>query len=206
MEEELHCALGVWQASESLHAYCSSRCPIECSFSDFKVDITYAQPSRVGYALSSYFDQMYWCDYWDLHKLGAPIANYWECQNRWLKDLDYSFFYQDITQVMIKYEALAAVESEERPKISGEELLGIIGGHLSLFLGMSLLSFVELVEFTLYLATSWYSSKSETVENSKQRFNPVKKVVSQETRKHDQRLCAHPFTSSFVEPFHKGQL
>ena len=44
---------------------------------------------------------------------------------------------------MNKYEALAVIESEERPKISGEELLGMIGGHLSLFLGMSLLSFVE---------------------------------------------------------------
>ena len=188
MEEELNCALGVWQASESLQAHCSSRCPIECSFSDFKVDITYTQPTNVGYAINAYFDQMYWCDYWDVHALGTPIVDYEECQHKWFQYLDYFYFFQEIAQVLIKYEALAAIESEERPKISGEELLGIIGGHLSLFLGMSLLSFVELVEFTMYLATSWYSSKSEAVENSKQLFNPVKKVVSYETRKHSERL------------------
>ena len=78
-----------------------------------------------------------------VHALGPPIVDYSECMTKWFQKLDYSFFYQDISQVMNKYEALAVIESEERPKISGEELLGMIGGHLSLFLGMSLLSFVE---------------------------------------------------------------
>ena len=188
MKEELNCALGVWQASESLHAYCSTRCPIECSFSEFKVDITYTQPSRVGYGVAFNFNNTYWCDYWNLHKLGPPINNNWVCLKTIFNDIDYSFFYQDISQVMIKYEALAVIESEERPKISGEELLGIIGGHLSLFLGMSLLSFVELVEFTLFLATTWLASNSEAVEKGKQPFHPVKKVVSHETRKHAERL------------------
>ena len=189
LDEELDCALGVWQASESLHAYCSvSRCPIECSFSAFTVDISYTQPSLVGYGVNAYFNQTYWCDYWNLHKLGAPIVSSNQCKNKLFNDIDYSFFYEDIAQVMVKYETLAAIESEERPKISGEQLLGIIGGHLSLLLGMSLLSFVELVQFTLFLATSWYSSKSGAVENSKQRFHPVKKVVSLETRQHVERL------------------
>ena len=34
----------------------------------------------------------------------------------------------------------------EEPAMSGEELIGKIGGHLHLFMGMSLLSFVEIGE------------------------------------------------------------
>ena len=209
MDEELNCALGVWKASESLHAYCSSRCPIECSQSEFKVDIIYAQPSLVSYGLDFYFSQFYWCEYWNLHGLGTPISSDLECENLELRYLDYSKFYQDIAQVAFKYETLSSIESEEVPKISGEQLLGIIGGHLSLLLGMSLLSFVELVEFAMFLVTSWYSSLASKQEdpNSKQRFHLAKKLVSHETRKDAERLkmaalpnairSNHPFLSAF---------
>ena len=212
LDEELHCALGVWQASESLHAYCSTRCPIECSFSEFKVDITYAQPSLAGYNYWPYFTNTYWCAYWNLHQLGEHIYSS-SCQSFIFTQFDYSYFYKDLVQVSLKYETLASIESEEVPKISGEELLGIIGGHLSLFLGMSLLSFIELVEFTMYVATNWYSSVASlspsgvTAEARKERFHPVKKVVSHETRQHAQRLnmvalpnavrSDHPFLSLF---------
>ena len=50
----------------------------------------------------------------------------------------------------ISYESpLMAIGVEERPKISLDELVGTIGGQLQLLLGMSLLSFVELIELGL---------------------------------------------------------
>ena len=51
----------------------------------------------------------------------------------------------------VYYEALGYTKLEEEPKMSGEDFLGIVGGHLHLFLGMSLLSFVEIFEIVLVL-------------------------------------------------------
>ena len=35
--------------------------------------------------------------------------------------------------------------------MSGENLLGTLGGHLHVFMGMSLLSFVEIIELLLFI-------------------------------------------------------
>ena len=70
-----------------------------------------------------------------------------DCETSLFSMIDFPYLYQDTSQVAIRYESLAYKKLEEEPKINGEELLGIIGGHLGLFLGMSLLSFVELIEF-----------------------------------------------------------
>ena len=52
--------------------------------------------------------------------------------------------------ISIYYEDLSYLMIEEKAKISAEDLLGKLGGHLHLFLGMSLLSFVEVVELTVF--------------------------------------------------------
>ena len=54
----------------------------------------------------------------------------------------------------INYDDLAYVETLEKPKMSGEDLLAAIGGHLHLFLDMSLLSFVEIIELLVLNAAS----------------------------------------------------
>ena len=53
----------------------------------------------------------------------------------------------NLVKFSIGYDSpLSAIRVDERAKISLDELVGTLGGHLNLLLGMSLLSFVELVE------------------------------------------------------------
>ena len=52
----------------------------------------------------------------------------------------------------VYYESLAYTQVVEEPKMSAEVLLGTIGGHLHLFMGMSLLSFVEIAELLCLFA------------------------------------------------------
>ena len=56
-----------------------------------------------------------------------------------------------LVEVRVKYEPGVYVEYDEEAKMSGEDLLGIIGGHLHVFLGMSLMSFVEVFELVVFI-------------------------------------------------------
>ena len=60
---------------------------------------------------------------------------------------DYQF--KTFVEFHATYATFSTIEVSEEPRMSGENLLGEIGNHLHLFLGMSLLSFVEIIEFIL---------------------------------------------------------
>ena len=73
-----------------------------------------------------------------------------------------------IVQLSIIYGTLAYTHVEEEPKMTAEDLIGILGGHLHLFMGMSLLSFVECAEVICFALVTFFSSA----------FRPNKKKVS----------------------------
>ena len=51
---------------------------------------------------------------------------------------------QNVLRLVFYYDSLSYLRVEEEPKVTLDALIGTIGGHLHLFLGMSLLSFVEI--------------------------------------------------------------
>ena len=66
---------------------------------------------------------------------------------------------ENIVEVYVYYETLTYTNTVEEPKMSFEDLIGSLGGHLHLFLGMSLLSFAEIFELlaSLLLMTCFKS-------------------------------------------------
>ena len=62
-----------------------------------------------------------------------------------------AYQFETFTELHVTYDTISNIEVTEEPKFSGEDLLAEIGNHLHLFLGMSLLSFVEVFEFVLSL-------------------------------------------------------
>ena len=57
----------------------------------------------------------------------------------------------NVAKVSIYYDELSYTEVTEVPRMTWDELLGKLGGHLHLFLGMSALGFVELFELMINL-------------------------------------------------------
>ena len=55
----------------------------------------------------------------------------------------------NIVQVEMFYESFMYTNIVEEAKMTFDELVGMIGGHLHLFLGMSMISFAEILEFAL---------------------------------------------------------
>ena len=67
-------------------------------------------------------------------------------------------------QIGVYYETFSYMRVEEEPKMSFEDLIGSLGGHLHLFLGMSLLSFAEILEFTIFIiaTASGFGARSKS--------------------------------------------
>ena len=115
--DELGCAASVMNLLSDINKECLPKCPLECS--KMKFDMSYVSNS------------------WE----ATSFITFW--------------FYQYVTDTIlaantlsieIMYNDLAYVETIEEPKMNGKDLLATIGGHMHLFLGMSLFSFVELLE------------------------------------------------------------
>ena len=117
IDGELVCATSVWLAINEINAECVPKCPLECSHMAFEV----MQNINV------------WKDV-EFFRIRFPYF------------VDHLTLVANAILLEIMYNDLAYVETLEEPKMSGEDLLAAIGGHLHLFLGMSLLSFIELIE------------------------------------------------------------
>ena len=58
---------------------------------------------------------------------------------------------ENLVEFSVFYDSLSYTIVEEKPKMTSENLVGSIGGHLHLFLGMSLMSFLELFDLSVSL-------------------------------------------------------
>ena len=118
----------------SIVDYCIPRCPLECKKSTYKKSIyTYTYPTDYFQKYQSQFEN------------SSDFLN-----NQLLDNMD-NFTYDTLVEFSLEYDGSSFLQYTEEPKMSGEELLGILGGHLHLFLGMSLLSFMELAELLIWI-------------------------------------------------------
>ena len=129
-------------------AYCWPRCPLECSQSLFTKKVAsyfYSASHLIQLDANAYAYNEPEYDYIVFDANGTIIA------------APMSVFVpnmvNNVVEFSVTYDSSSDISYSEEAKMSGEELLGAIGGHLHLFLGMSLLSFVELAEWIVMLAT-----------------------------------------------------
>ena len=54
-------------------------------------------------------------------------------------------------EIRVRFDTKSYLNYVEEPKMTGEDLLGVIGGHLHVFMGMSLLSFVEIAQLIVII-------------------------------------------------------
>ena len=106
--------------------FCYERCPLECS------SIVYTRNIFTYYHPSGYFDRYL--------SYISKISNGTDQRA------------DNLIELRINYDRSFYWNNFEEPKMSGENLLATLGGHLHVFMGMSLLSFVEIVELILSIA------------------------------------------------------
>ena len=109
----------------NIDAQCLPRCPLNCMQRLMSTAVvTYSYPS------------------YSLKFLGSGLSTTYT--NLTTKRLDYVA--ANIVEMSIYYDHLAFTQIKEEPKMTFDDMIGIFGGHMHLFLGMSLMSFVEIIE------------------------------------------------------------
>ena len=81
----------------------------------------------------------------------------------------------NVVKFSVFYDSSMYSVSKEKAKITLDDLIGSIGGHLHLFIGMSLLSFIELIELVYIVMVVKFSSRQEKTKPGQQ-TNPEEKV------------------------------
>ena len=86
------------------------------------------------------------------------------CRIRIIKEYEFG-------KVNIFYRTFKHTKIIHIPKTSFEEMLGLIGGTFGIFMGCSLISFLELSEIFVYFLAIFCFSKIKKVENSGKVFD-----------------------------------
>jgi hypothetical protein len=81
-------------------------------------------------------------------------------------------------KVIISYDNLYYTSVDEVPAMNLNDLLGNLGGQLGLFIGISFLSLVELIELIVTLSlTVYYQRKGKIMKNRENTITPFEELV-----------------------------
>lgn len=122
---------------------CSNQCPFECTAVRYDVSISYDD-----FPTSNY--------YWDLYMEKGSVHEI-------LGDISSSFldFKASVASVYIYYDELKYTEMTNLPAMLLPDLIANIGGLMGLFVGISLLSFIEFFELIINFFIIYYRKRQK---------------------------------------------
>ena len=127
------------------NGYCSSQCPLECDSLEFDFSYSVSEfPSKEFYEKVKFYKES-------------------------VKNLTYDDFKQRVLSISVYYPQLKYTEITEMPSTSLIDYLANIGGTVGLFLGISVLSLVEVVEILMEISFTLIDKyiKKERIKNIK---------------------------------------
>ncbi|KAK6173769.1 hypothetical protein SNE40_017170 [Patella caerulea] len=95
-----------------------------------------------------------------------------------LKNRSGSYISDNVIDLRIYYETLTVTVTEQRAEITIETILGDLGGQMGLFIGASVLSVVELVEFVTLLLIGWHNERQEKLKTKQTPMEHINKISS----------------------------
>ena len=123
---------------------CYSKCPLECNERLLETNVFYYQYPTYSSAYVLNIDPI-------------RLAKYKDQQDF----TNLSLLYMNLIELSVFYQTLSYTTIEEKPEVTFEGLIGTLGGHLHLFLGMSVFSFVEILEMLLSISAFSFSKNSQ---------------------------------------------
>lgn len=114
--------------------YCGKKCPLECHSVKFNVHTSHADYPTITYT--------------------SAIRNNPKIRNKYasnLSELTHESLKRNMLELSVFYGDLGYEKYERLAKMEFSELVSNVGGTLGLFLGMSFLSLIELVDIILQI-------------------------------------------------------
>ena len=124
---------------DNLTNYCSKLCPKECN--------------SIDYPLSTSFTDF------PSHDFYEKLLNSSVIKKHFPNGTDYATLKNSVLAVNVYYEELVYTKFTQLPKMTILDLISNIGGILGLFIGMSFLSFAEIISIMIKIAIFSFESK-----------------------------------------------
>ena len=102
----------------------------------------------------------------------------------------------NMLRLVFYYDTLSYVKVDEEPKMTIDSLIGVIGGHLHLFLGMSVLSFVEICMISIKFV--YYTFRIEP-ESQRENSNTMIRVTPEKYWENLTNMRQWVFKASFLD-------
>ena len=162
-DEEIDCLnkLESFFTTNDMSELCESACPEQCNIIDYELT------SRS----KAYFPNLI---YLKDHQT-SDSKGYLFPQNQTDSDL-IQFARQGFLKLVVNYESLYYTSINDNAAMTSNDLFGSIGGQLGLFAGLSVLSFLEVVELAISIVVIFYSLSNSRKNKAKDNNN--KKVDS----------------------------
>ena len=128
--------------SEGVTDFCNANCPAVCNYIEYL--------TKVGSV--SYPNEYYKSLLMNHSKIIASNISY--------ANLDKSFL-----KINIFYESMSFAQTIENPALPFETLLSNIGGNFGLFIGISLISFLEIIDLLIFIIVAFYNYRKSLRNN-----------------------------------------
>ena len=138
-------------STNDINAICDYACPEQCNVIDYALTTS----------SKSYFPNLIY-----LKDQQTSSKGYMFPQN--LSDTDLtSFARQGFLKVIINYKNLYYTSFDDNPAMQSSDLFGAVGGQLGLFAGLSVLSFLEIIELFIDVITIYMSIRNKKKQKNK---------------------------------------
>jgi hypothetical protein len=127
---------------------CFPYCPFECNSIEYSVSISYGD-----FPTWNYYVDLTWNKF-DLYA--------WLFQN---ETFNYVDFRESFAAVRIYFDELKSTDIADSPAMLVGDLIANIGGTMGLFVGVSVLSFVEIIELSINLFFIYYKKSMQKRDN-----------------------------------------
>lgn len=130
---------------------CVEKCPHECDMTTYELSISYAEyPSSLE--MTKLSDYIYLNE--TILELNQPNRN----DSYSLSFLSLELARRSLVKIFVYFDEIKYTSITESPTISFVDLIAGIGGTLGLFIGISLLSFVEVIELIFDMVSVLWSN------------------------------------------------
>lgn len=118
---------------------CFDYCPFECKSNNYHLSVTYSD-----FPNYNYYRYLLNSDY-DFYRRMFGTS-----------EITYSLFKDNVASAFFYFDELKILQITESPSLNLINLLANIGGTFGLFIGISILSFVEVIELTIHVFSIWF--------------------------------------------------
>jgi hypothetical protein len=153
-QTQIGCTNLIWlqYTTSDVKGICTKYCPLECNSITFEMTASQLEYPSESYGSILLNDPVYMTKFLSAYQVSQTDSSVT------LQNITYDILKKNIARVIVYYETSVYQYVSEFPSMDGTALLGNLGGTLGLFLGMSVISILEIIEVLIEGMLYYYTA------------------------------------------------